>query len=159
MKVPCLEIDGLVLTQSVAIMEYLADRWSIHQAVSTNMMTKAKLPQQNETSLFNFCIPQFPWCWHHAKRSQNQGQGATGKKVFCSKKLFKSHHSYWSMLIILLLSSPWNYTNVLQLVLKRYLSWSAVASSQFKTSASSRFLISISIVIDCHDQYDIHITL
>ena len=27
MKVPCLEIDGLVLTQSVAIMEYLADRW------------------------------------------------------------------------------------------------------------------------------------
>ena len=26
MKVPCLEIDGLVLTQSVAIMEYLADR-------------------------------------------------------------------------------------------------------------------------------------
>ena len=26
-KVPCLEIDGLVLTQSVAIMEYLADRW------------------------------------------------------------------------------------------------------------------------------------
>ena len=27
MKVPCLEIDGLVLTQSVAIMEYLADWW------------------------------------------------------------------------------------------------------------------------------------
>ena len=26
-KVPCLVIDGLVLTQSVAIMEYLADRW------------------------------------------------------------------------------------------------------------------------------------
>ena len=26
-KVPCLVIDGLVLTQSVAIMEYLADMW------------------------------------------------------------------------------------------------------------------------------------
>ena len=151
MKVPCLEIDGLVLTQSVAIMEYLADRWSIQQTVLTNMMKLAKakmMSQQVERSLYNFCIPQFPWCWHHAKRSQNQGQGTTGKKVFCSKKIFKSHHSYWSMFIILPLFSLWNYTNVLQLVLKRYQSWYAVASSQFKTSASSRFLIIISIVND-----------
>ena len=80
-------------------------------------------------------------------------------KSFLLEKIFKSQHSYWPMFIILPLSSLWNYTNVLQLVLKRYLSWSAVGSSQFKTSASSRFLISKSIVIDCHDQYDIHITL
>ena len=121
-------------------------------------LTKAKLPQQVETSLYNFCIPQIPWCWHHAKRSQNQGEGATGKKVFCSKKIVTSQHSYWSMFIILPLSSLWNYTNVLQLLLKRYQSWYAVASSQFKTSASSRFLIIIGIVIDCHDQYGNHIT-
>ena len=36
-KVPCLVIDGLVLTQSVAIMEYLADRWVLMVTVMTIM--------------------------------------------------------------------------------------------------------------------------
>ena len=66
--------------------------WSIHQAVFTNPTTlaKAKLPQPNETSLYNCCIPQFPWCWHHAKRSQNQGQGPTGRKVFSTNINFSN---------------------------------------------------------------------
>ena len=37
-KVPCLVIDGLVLTQSVAIMEYLADRWVLMVMMIMTMM-------------------------------------------------------------------------------------------------------------------------
>ena len=37
-KVPCLVIDGLVLTQSVAIMEYLADMWVLMVMMIMTMM-------------------------------------------------------------------------------------------------------------------------
>jgi len=47
-QVPCLEIDGLVLTQSVAIMEYLADSYPEAGIMPKDAKTRVKVRQVTE---------------------------------------------------------------------------------------------------------------